>query len=90
LGAIGGHNIVIAEIGNNPAAVAATQLINDFPSVRFGLLVGIGSGVPDLPGVDIRLGDIVISKPIKTAGGVIQYDLGKETVHGFERTGNTR
>lgn len=90
LGEIEGHNIAIAvlpEIGNNAAAVAATQLINDFPSVRFGLLVGIGRGVPDLPHVDVRLGDIVVSKPTKTAGGVIQYDLGKETVHGFERTG---
>jgi nucleoside phosphorylase len=45
LGEIGGHNVVIAvmpEVGNNCAAMTATQLLNDFPSVRFGLLVGIG------------------------------------------------
>ena len=50
LGEIGGHNIVIAvlpEIGNNAAATVAIQLLNDFPSVRFGLLVGIGGAVPD-------------------------------------------
>jgi nucleoside phosphorylase len=91
LGAIGGHNIVIAilpEIGTSSAATVGTQLLNDFPSVRFGLLVGIGGGVPDLANeIDIRLGDIVVSKPTKAAGGVVQYDMGKETVNGFERTG---
>jgi nucleoside phosphorylase len=91
LGVIGGHNIVIAvlpEIGTNSAATVATQLLNDFPSIRFGLLVGIGGGVPDLANeIDIRLGDIVVSKPTKTAGGVVQYDMGKETLNGFERTG---
>ncbi len=45
LGRMGVHNVVVAvmpEIGNNRAAAVATQLSNDFPSVRFGLLVGIG------------------------------------------------
>jgi len=66
----------------------ATQLLNEFPSIRFGLLVGIGGGVPDLANeIDVRLGDIVVSKPTKTAGGVVQYDMGKETLNGFERTG---
>jgi hypothetical protein len=40
LGKIGGHNVVIAvlpEIGTNSAATVAIQLMNDFPSVRFGL-----------------------------------------------------
>ena len=91
LGKIGGHNIVVAvlpEIGTNSVATVAIQLLNDFPSVRFGLLVGIGGGVPDLENeIDIRLGDIVVSKPTKTAGGVVQYDMGKETLKGFERTG---
>ena len=50
LGEITGHNIVIAvllEIGISSAAAVATQLLNDFPSIRFGLLMGIGSGIPD-------------------------------------------
>jgi nucleoside phosphorylase len=91
LGVIGRHNIVIAvlpEIGTNSAATVATQLLNDFSSIKFGLLVGIGGGVPDLANeIDIRLSDIVVSKPTKTAGGVVQYDMGKETLNGFERTG---
>src|SRR3954470_11410189 len=79
LGVIGGHNIVIAvlpEIGTNSAATVATQLLNDFPSIRFGLLVGIGGGVPDLANeVDILLGDIVVSKPTKTTGGAVHHPL---------------
>jgi nucleoside phosphorylase len=92
LGRIGAHNIVVAampQTGNNSAATVATQLLNDFPSVRFGLLVGIGGGVPGQEGEDdVRLGDIVVSQPTGTFGGVVQYDMGKVTAEGFfERTG---
>ena len=89
LGKIGGHNIVIAvmpETGNNAAATTATQLLNDFPSIRFGLLVGIGGGVPGE--ADIRLGDVVVSQPTSTFGGVVQYDMGKGLEgERFQRTG---
>jgi hypothetical protein len=34
-----------SEIGNSNAATVANQLLNDFGSIRFGLLVGIGSGI---------------------------------------------
>jgi nucleoside phosphorylase len=92
LGAIGGHYVVVAvmpEIGNNTAATVATQLLNNFPAVRFGLLVGIGGGVPgDDGGDDVRLGDVVVSQPTAAFGGVIQYDLGKRLSNGtFIRTG---
>src|SRR4051812_12875675 len=92
MGKIGAHNLVVAvmpEIGNNAAATVATQLLNDFPSIRFGLLVGIGGGVPGEGNEDdIRLGDVVVSQPTDTFGGVVQYDLGKRLVNGrFERTG---
>ncbi|CAG8982862.1 hypothetical protein HYALB_00014092, partial [Hymenoscyphus albidus] len=91
LGCIGEHNIVIAvmpQIGNNKAATVATQLLNDFPSIRFGLLVGIGGGIPGDDEDDIRLGDIVVSKPTATFGGVVQFDRGKMNTNGeFERTG---
>jgi nucleoside phosphorylase len=92
MGKIGGHNLVVAvmpEIGNNAAATVATQLLNDFPSIRFGLLVGTGGGVLGEGNEDdIRLGDVVVSQPTDTFGGVVQYDLGKRLVNGrFERTG---
>lgn len=90
-GEIAGHNVVIAvlpEIGTNAAAVVTTQLLNDFPLIRFGLLVGIGGAVPDIENdIDIRLGDVVVSKSTKTTGGVVQYDMGKEVLQGFERIG---
>jgi hypothetical protein len=38
--------------------------------------------------MDIRLGDVVVSQPNKTFGGVVQYDSGKTTPSGFERTGS--
>jgi nucleoside phosphorylase len=94
LGRMGVHNVTVApmpEIGNNRAAIVATLLLlllNDFPSVRFGLLVGIGGGIPGEED-DIRLGDIVVSKPTSTFGGVVQYDMGKVTKGGlFQRTGS--
>jgi nucleoside phosphorylase len=92
LGKIGEHYVVVVvlpEIGNSAAATVATQLLNDFPSIRFGVLVGIGGGVPGDEGEDdVRLGDVVVSQPTATFGGVVQYDLGKRLADGnFERTG---
>ena len=92
LGQLGAHNVVVAvmpTIGNNAAATVATQLLNDFPSIRFGLLVGIGGGVPgEEEEDDVRLGDIVVSQPTGVFGGVVQYDMGKTLVEGkFQRTG---
>ncbi|KAL2374206.1 hypothetical protein RJ035_001257 [Blastomyces gilchristii] len=54
----------------------------------FGLLVGIGGGIPVDGEHDIRLGDVVVGKPTDTFGGVVQFDRGKIYKDGrFERTG---
>lgn len=97
LGRMGAHNVVIAvtpNTGNNSAAHVATQLLNDFPCIRFTLIVGTGSGVPDMEGNgehDIRLGDVVVSRPSRTDSGVVQFDRGKCLADGqFERTGILR
>jgi nucleoside phosphorylase len=92
LGSIAGHNVVImclpaGRIGYNPAAAVASQMRAAFKGIRFGLMVGIGGGVPSEE-VDIRLGDIVVGQPYKTYGGVVQYDSGKAAPSGFERTGH--
>ncbi|KAF2647031.1 purine and uridine phosphorylase, partial [Lophiostoma macrostomum CBS 122681] len=92
LGSIAGHKVVVVclpagRIGNNPAAAVATQTRATFKGIRFGLMVGIGGGVPSAA-VDIRLGDVVVSQPHKTFAGVVQYDTGKSTPSGFERTGS--
>ncbi|KAJ0420501.1 hypothetical protein BJY00DRAFT_136689 [Aspergillus carlsbadensis] len=91
LGRIGEHNVVITclpmgRYGNNSAAIVATRMTAKFPNIRIGLLVGIGGGIPNETD-DIRLGDVVVSKPGGGSGGVIQYDLGKITVDGLRRTG---
>ncbi|KAL1604867.1 hypothetical protein SLS60_004407 [Paraconiothyrium brasiliense] len=90
-GRVGEHNVVIAclpegQTGTNSAAAVAVQMKSTFSSTRFGLMVGIGGGVPSEE-ADVRLGDVVVSKPNKTHGGVVQYDSGKATASGFERTG---
>jgi nucleoside phosphorylase len=91
LGCIGEHNVVLAALpagqtGSNSTAAVAMQMKTTFPAIRFGLMVGIGGGVPSKK-ADIRLGDIVVSQPEKGHGGVVQYDFGKSTPSGFERTG---
>ncbi|KAL4928942.1 nucleoside phosphorylase domain-containing protein [Aspergillus undulatus] len=66
LGRMSSHNVVIACLpagltGAVPAAIAAARMRSTFPSIRFGLLVGIGGGVPSL--ADICLGDVVVGVP---------------------------
>lgn len=91
-GRIGEHNVVIAclpegQMGTNSAAAVAVRMQSTFSSTRFGLMVGIGGGVPS-DDTDIRLGDVVVSKPHSTHGGVVQYDFGKATLTGFEPVGS--
>ncbi len=87
----GKHNVVIASLppgryGTTPAATAATQMLSSFPAIKFGLMVGIGGGIPSNHN-DIRLGDVVVSRPEGNFGGVKQYDCGKVTARGFEERG---
>ncbi|GJC92741.1 pfs domain-containing protein [Colletotrichum higginsianum] len=90
-GRVGSHNVVIAclpsgEYGTNIAAVVANNMRWSFPSIRIGLMVGIGGGAPSK--VDVRLGDVVVSQPTGSLPGVVQYDFGKAVDEGrFERTG---
>ncbi|UNI15346.1 hypothetical protein JDV02_001886 [Purpureocillium takamizusanense] len=94
-GRVGEHNIVIASLpagvyGTTSAATTALNLLSSLPQIRIGLLVGIGGAVarPD-QGRDIRLGDVVVSQPEGTEGGVVQYDLGKATSNdSWERKGS--
>ncbi|KGO75414.1 Nucleoside phosphorylase [Penicillium italicum] len=89
LGSIGEHNIVIAclpegRTGNNAAATFATQMARTFPSIRIGLMVGIGGGIPS----KVKLGDVVVSIPIDQYPGVVQWDFGTYEDGGkFKRTG---
>ncbi|RAL07853.1 purine and uridine phosphorylase [Aspergillus homomorphus CBS 101889] len=92
LGELNGHHIVIAYLPNGvygtvSAANVVSRMLLTFPRLRFGLMVGVGGGVPSKSN-DIRLGDVVVSKPGGKHGGVIQYDYGKAVQGGqFEPTG---
>ncbi|KAF4537708.1 Ankyrin repeat protein [Lasiodiplodia theobromae] len=84
------HNVVIASFparkpGIVTAADVARLMVTTFPSIRLGLMVGIGGGVPTSN--DIRLGDVVVSLGSGTTAGVVQYDFGDEEEEGFERKG---
>ncbi len=84
LGRIKTHNVVIAclpaqQYGTINAANVVTNLKRTFPSIRAGLMVGIGGGVPSK--ADIRLGDVVVGTR------VMQYDLCKAVQGGeMQRT----
>ncbi|KXX79488.1 5'-methylthioadenosine/S-adenosylhomocysteine nucleosidase [Madurella mycetomatis] len=89
LGSVGKHNVVIAclpkgQTGNSPAATIAANMISTFPSIKVGLMVGVGGGIPP----KVRLGDVVVSVPVNQFPGVVQWDFGKAKEGGnFERTG---
>ncbi len=85
-GSLSGQNVVLACLpgnqGKSSAAIVATNLARTFPYIKLQFLVGIGGGVPSNKH-DIRLGDVVISMPEGQYGGVVQYDLGKDTAGDF-------
>jgi nucleoside phosphorylase len=71
-GRVRDHKVVIALLpsgiyGTISAATTVKEMLLSFPSIRFGLLVGIGGGIPSDEN-DIRLGDVVVSKPHGTVG----------------------
>lgn len=81
LGHIKKHNVVITVLPDgkyrtSSVASVATNMLRNFPNIRIGVLVGIGGGAPT-PKQDIRLGDIVVSTPRDSHGGVFQYDFSK-------------
>ena len=89
LGSIGNHKVVVAclpkgKYGTNSAATIATRMVGTFPSIKVGLMVGIGGGIPP----KVRLGDVVVSAPADQYPGVVQWDFGKAEKDGnFKRTG---
>ena len=94
LGRVGRHHVVIAglpggQYGTTSATTVAVNMMRTFSrSLRIGLMVGIGGGIPSA-NCDVRLGDIVVSYPEGNCGGVLQYDMGKVVEGGkFQHTGS--
>lgn len=80
-GELNGHHIVTAPLpggvyGTISAAAVVSRMHLTFSRLQFGLMVGVGGGVPSKNN-DICLGDVIVSKPGKSHSGVIQYDYGK-------------
>ncbi|KAL4989171.1 nucleoside phosphorylase domain-containing protein [Aspergillus falconensis] len=71
------------------AKVMLNVMLPTFARLRFGLMVGIGGGMPR-EDTDIRLGDVVGSLPGEISGGVNQYNFGM-TLHNerFQRIGSS-
>lgn len=68
------HNIIIAVLPNSEyktasAASITINILNSFPNIRIGLIVGISSGVPSRRH-NIYLSDIVVSAPHDSEGDV--------------------
>ena len=81
-GRIGKHNVVVALLsgmGKASAASTAASIRSSYRRVRLALLVGICGGVPQTGGMELVLGDVVISKAI------VQYDFGRQYPDRFER-----
>jgi hypothetical protein len=84
LGCIGKFKVVVGclpedEIGAGSAATVAKDMLFTFPNIKVGLPVDIGAGIPDYESDDIRdirLGDVVISSDMESAG-IVLYDFGK-------------
>jgi RNA polymerase sigma factor (sigma-70 family) len=77
----GFHLVVVAllpSMANNSASARASLLLEDFPSVRHILMVGIAGGAPHPTKSDehVRLGDIVVSG----TQGIVQYDFVAEKI----------
>ena len=87
-GRIGEHNVVVAclpagVMGKVSATAVAKDMMRSFP-IKIGLMVGICGGVWS-EDQDVRLGDVVVSKPTGQHGGVVQWEYGRNSL--FQRTG---
>jgi nucleoside phosphorylase/tetratricopeptide (TPR) repeat protein len=74
--------LTLGDMGESLAAVHATQLLGQFPTLKWVLMVGIAGGIPnpDRPDDHVRLGDLVVSDKY----GVVQYDAVKQTAASVE------
>ncbi|KAF3099580.1 hypothetical protein TWF569_004720 [Orbilia oligospora] len=87
-GQIGSHKVLIArpnQMGKVNAAGLSATISQQFPNIRFALMIGIGAGIPNKR--DIRLGDVAVSIPRENHPGVIEYDFGKLKKDGFTLKG---
>ena len=77
--ALGGQHVIIhtclGDMGNNVAATRAAVVLQQFPHIRYVIMLGIAGGIPYPTKSEehVRLGDVVVSDRY----GVVQYDFVK-------------
>ncbi|KAL4932433.1 nucleoside phosphorylase domain-containing protein [Aspergillus undulatus] len=77
LGQIGRNKVVMAYAPNRDPSMDTARRISaqmkaTFPSIRMGVMVTIGSGIPTAS-EDIRLGDVVVGTPDRNFNGLIGF-----------------
>lgn len=91
LGDIAGHNLVVAGLTEDSKVRAKSTIFEMktiFPNLSAGLFVGTAGGVPRKTDQgDIRLGDLVVSKPTATQPGVVEYCQG---IYGYDEVQESR
>lgn len=95
VGRIGKHYVVMVvcpKMGTSSAAAVVTNMRRSFPAIKHILVVGIAGGVPNY-GIGAReqivLGDIVVSVPKMSEGGVKHYEFGAWVEDTHEARGHT-
>jgi nucleoside phosphorylase len=70
--------LVLADMGNNIAALRASLLLEHFPNVNSIIFTGIAGGIPypNKPNEHVRLGDIVVSDH----RGIVQYNFSSDNL----------
>ncbi|KAI9770023.1 MAG: hypothetical protein M1840_003735 [Geoglossum simile] len=79
---------VQSRIGTDAASDLAARMRNAFKNIECFVVVGIGGGVPRYGPAgapsQIVLGDVVVSYPAGSYGGVVRYDFGAWTGEGLQ------
>ncbi|CVL05906.1 uncharacterized protein FPRN_14212 [Fusarium proliferatum] len=81
IGIMSGHHVVLAHppgIGTIAAGTIAAFCKLSFTSIKLALVVGICGGAPMNKGIQIHLGDVIIST------GIVSYDFGRRFSDRFE------
>ncbi|QGI70582.1 hypothetical protein CEK26_002917 [Fusarium fujikuroi] len=81
IGIMSGHRVVLAHppgIGIIAAGTIAAFCKLSFTSIRLALVIGICGGAPVNNGIQIHLGDVIIST------GIVSYDFGRRFSDRFE------
>ncbi|KAK6331272.1 hypothetical protein TWF730_004360 [Orbilia blumenaviensis] len=83
-GKIEGHNVVLVpDVRETRAATVASNLKNRFGSIKFGLVIGVLSEVPDGVAENPKSGDVIIGNQIRNENGALKPEI-QSFIQGLE------